>query len=93
MPIAIPFVIFGVPEQALHASDGPALLKQAGTLTACGNRRTGVRDSERTVSRYLSQLHRRDGAAQLWRTFLKNHRELIAGMDFSTVITAKGPKW
>jgi putative transposase len=44
--------------------------------------------SERTVSRYLARLHRRDGAAQQWRTFLRNHRELITGMDFFTVITA-----
>jgi transposase InsO family protein len=44
--------------------------------------------SERTVSRYLGRLHRRDGASQLWRAFLKNHRELIVGMDFFTVITA-----
>jgi putative transposase len=48
----------------------------------------GFEISERTVSRYLARLHRRDGAAQLWRTFLKNHRELITGMDFFTVITA-----
>jgi len=48
----------------------------------------GFKISERTVSRYLVRLHRRDGAAQLWRVFLKNHRELIAGMDFFTVITA-----
>jgi len=48
----------------------------------------GFEISERTVSRYLRRLHRRDGAAQLWRTFLNNHRELIAGMDFFTVITA-----
>jgi hypothetical protein len=27
-------------------------------------------------------------AAQRWRTFLKNHREAIAGMDFFIVITA-----
>jgi transposase InsO family protein len=48
----------------------------------------GFEISERTVSRYLARLHPRDGAAQLWRTFLKNHREVIAGMDFFTVITA-----
>jgi transposase InsO family protein len=48
----------------------------------------GFEISERTVSRYLERLHRRDGTAQLWRTFLKNHRELIVGMDFFTVITA-----
>ena len=48
----------------------------------------GFEISERTVSRYLSRMPRRDGVAQLWRTFLKNHQELIAGMDFFTVITA-----
>jgi len=48
----------------------------------------GLEISERTVSRYLSRLHRSDGAAQLWRTFLKNHREMLVGMDFFTVITA-----
>ncbi len=48
----------------------------------------GFEISERTVSRYLARLHRRDGAAQPWRAFLKNHRELIVGMDFFTVITA-----
>jgi len=48
----------------------------------------GFEISERTVSRYLARLHRRDGAAQHWRTFLKNHREGISGMDFFTVITA-----
>jgi putative transposase len=48
----------------------------------------GFEISERIVSRYLSRLHRRDGTAQLWRTFLKNHRDLIVGMDFFTVITA-----
>jgi putative transposase len=48
----------------------------------------GFEISERTVSRYLSRLHRGDGAAQQWRTFLRNHRDLITGMDFFTVITA-----
>jgi putative transposase len=48
----------------------------------------GLEISERTVSRYLSRLQRSDGAAQPWRTFLKNHREVIVGMDFFTVVTA-----
>ena len=48
----------------------------------------GIEIPERTVSRYLSRMHRCEGGAQLWRTFLKNHREGIAGMDFFTVITA-----
>jgi hypothetical protein len=48
----------------------------------------GFEISERTVSRDLARLPRRDGAAQLWRTFLKNHREVIVGIDFFAVITA-----
>jgi len=48
----------------------------------------GVHVSERTVSRYLSRLRRNGNAGQRWRTFLKNHQEVIAGMDFLTVITA-----
>ena len=48
----------------------------------------GFEISERTVSRYLSRSHRNGRAAQLWRTFLKNHREALAGTNFFTVITA-----
>ena len=43
----------------------------------------GFEISERTVSRYLARLHRRDGAAQQWRTFLRNHRDPIPGWIFS----------
>jgi transposase InsO family protein len=49
----------------------------------------GFRVSERTVSRYLRKLHprgRRDG--QTWKTFLANHREVLAAMDFLVVPTA-----
>ena len=38
-----------------------------------------VHVSERAVSRYLSRLHRDGNAGQRWRTFLKNHQEVIAG--------------
>ena len=48
----------------------------------------GLEISERTVSRYLSRSPRNGRATQLWRNFLRNHREAIAGMDFFTVITA-----
>jgi len=44
--------------------------------------------SERTVSRYLARLTRRGDPSQHWLTFLKNHREVIAAMDFFTVPTA-----
>jgi putative transposase len=44
--------------------------------------------SERTVSRYLARLTRRGDPSPHWLTFLKNHREAIAAMDFFTVPTA-----
>ena len=44
--------------------------------------------SERTVSRYLRRLSPSDQARNLWATFLRNHREVIAAMDFFTVPTA-----
>jgi transposase InsO family protein len=36
----------------------------------------------------LTQLDRRPEARQSWRTFLANHREVVAAMDFFTVATA-----
>jgi transposase InsO family protein len=44
--------------------------------------------SERSVSRYLRSLPRTPGANATWRTFLRNHRDGIAAMDFFTVPTA-----
>jgi transposase InsO family protein len=44
--------------------------------------------SERTISRYLMRRLPRSGdAAQNWLTFLANHREAIAALDFFTVPT------
>jgi len=43
--------------------------------------------SERTVSRYLRHQYPRDQARKLWAAFLRNHREVIAAMDFFTVPT------
>ena len=55
----------------------------------------GFRVSERTVSRILARI-RRTGppgkAGQSWATFLQNHREFIAAMDFFSVPTWCG-KW
>jgi hypothetical protein len=48
----------------------------------------GFEVSERTVSRYLAQVGRNEDARKLWAVFLKNHREVIAAMDFFTVPTA-----
>ncbi len=48
--------------------------------------------SQRTVSRYLKKIRPDDPdntkrKQQQWKTFLKNHREYIMGMDFFTVPT------
>jgi len=47
----------------------------------------GFEVSERTVSRYLRQLSPRNQARNLWAAFLRNHRDVIAAMDFFTVPT------
>jgi putative transposase len=44
--------------------------------------------SERTVSRYLLRVGRNRDPRKLWLVFLRNHRQVIAAMDFSTVPTA-----
>lgn len=44
--------------------------------------------SERTISRYLCKRPSERNACQSWKTFLCNHREMIAAMDFFTVPTA-----
>ena len=43
--------------------------------------------SERTVSRYLRRISPASNAGKLWLAFLRNHREIIAAMDFFTVPT------
>jgi putative transposase len=43
--------------------------------------------SERTVSRYLRRIAPAANAGKLWLAFLRNHREVIAAMDFFTVPT------
>ncbi len=43
--------------------------------------------SEPTVSRWLRKAPRTPDPAQRWLTFLRNHREAIAAMDFFTVPT------
>jgi len=43
--------------------------------------------SERTVSRYLRRPSPPDQARKLWAAFLRNHREVIAAMDFFAVPT------
>lgn len=48
----------------------------------------GFNVSERTVSRYLPRIRPGRGALHEWGTFLRNHREVLAAMDFFTVPTA-----
>jgi putative transposase len=43
--------------------------------------------SETTVSRWIRRCPRAPDLAKRWLTFLKNHRESIAAMDFFTVPT------
>ena len=47
----------------------------------------GLHLSEATVSRWMRRAPRSPHLAQRWLTFLRNHREAIAAMDFFTVPT------
>ena len=41
--------------------------------------------SERTISRWMKRAPINPHAAKRWLTYLRNHREAIAAMDFFTV--------
>jgi hypothetical protein len=43
--------------------------------------------SERTISRWMRRAPRDPEPAKPWLAFLRNHREVIAAMDFFTVPT------
>ena len=47
----------------------------------------GFEISERSVSRWMRRAPRSPDSAQRWLTFLRNHREAIAAMDFFSVPT------
>jgi helix-turn-helix protein len=47
----------------------------------------GVDVSKRTISRWMRRATRDPKPAKRWLTFLRNHREAIAAMDFFTVPT------
>jgi putative transposase len=47
----------------------------------------GFDASERTVSRYLRRRSPSDDACKRWTVFLRNHRDVIAAVDFFTVPT------
>lgn len=50
-------------------------------------RKLGFHVSERTVLRYIPKRKGTDRQRQAWRTFLENHRDAIAAMDFCVVPT------
>src|ERR1700730_5137918 len=47
----------------------------------------GFEVSERTISRWMKRAPREPESARRWLSFLRNHREAIAAMDFFTVPT------
>ena len=47
----------------------------------------GFELSERTISRWMKRAPRDPDRAECWPTFLRDHREAIASMDFFTVPT------
>jgi transposase InsO family protein len=49
----------------------------------------GIRVSLTTISRYLPKAEPDPGCQQRWMTFLRNHRDVIAGMDFFVVPTVR----
>jgi len=51
--------------------------------------RLGLRVSLATISRYLPKARSDPDAQQSWRTFLRNHRDLICAMDLFVVPTAR----
>ena len=46
----------------------------------------GIEISQATISKYM--VHRRKPPSQTWRTFLENHTDCLASIDFFTVPTA-----
>jgi hypothetical protein len=49
----------------------------------------GIRISLATISRYLPKAQPDPGSHQRWITFLRNHQDVIAGMDFFVVPTVR----
>jgi putative transposase len=49
----------------------------------------GIQLSVATISRYLPNRKPDPGSQQRWSTFLRNHRDVIAGMDFFVVPTVR----
>jgi putative transposase len=49
----------------------------------------GIRVSIATVSRYVPKIQPGPSQQQRWTTFLRNHKDVIAGMDFFVVPTVR----
>jgi transposase InsO family protein len=49
----------------------------------------GIRVSLATISRYLPKKERDPTQQQRWMTFIRNHKDVIAGMDFFVVPTVR----
>jgi hypothetical protein len=49
----------------------------------------GIEVSLATIARYLPRAKPDPGSHQRWITFLRNHRDLIAAMDFFVVPTVR----
>jgi putative transposase len=49
----------------------------------------GIQLGLTTISRYLPKVAPRSNPQQRWTTFLRNHRDVIAGMDFFVVPTVR----
>ena len=49
----------------------------------------GIRVSLATISRYLPKKERDPSQQQRWTSFLRNHKDVIAGMDFFVVPTVR----
>jgi hypothetical protein len=83
-PAALPCLARSAPSSGGMASENPwGAPRIHGELL-----RLGLEVSERSVSRYPRTLPRTPRAGQTWTTFLRNHRNGIATMDFFSVPTA-----
>jgi len=66
-----------------------AVLSELRNTASCELSKLGIPVSLAAVSRYLPKAKPDPGSQQRWLTFLRNHRDLIAGMDFFVVPTVR----
>ena len=80
------FVQIGAPSRS-HLKRYHDLMEEVEAEANRIKRKLGFHLSEITVSRWLRRIPRTPDPAKRWLTFLRNHREAIAAMDFFTVPT------